>query len=100
MAKMVFDDDYDGPRWTYGLLFRPLGFAQVPDGWIIQSDRKHKDFSNHGTVDYPRELTDREVESFQLTFLSRTQGKGLKETEPLKETRRPSKSGLGRKRGL
>lgn len=61
-----YDDTYQGERWTYGLTYRPLGYAQVPAGWIIWSDRPHATFQ-HGTVDYPRELTAQEISSYQLT---------------------------------
>ena len=71
MNAQLFDDTYTGPRWTYGLKFRPLRYANVPDGWIIFSDRPCTGFG-HGCVDYPRELTADEVDSFQLTRLSFT----------------------------
>lgn len=61
----LYDDTYEGLRWTYGLTYRPLGYANVPEGWIVFSDRKHTDFP-FGTIDYPFELTARLVESFQL----------------------------------
>lgn len=63
---MIFDDEYNGPRWRYGLTFRPVGFGNVPKGYIIGSDRPHKQF-RHGTIDYPRELTTEEVAGFELT---------------------------------
>lgn len=61
-----FDDTYTGPRFTYGLTYRPPRFANVPDGWIVDSERPHPDF-RHGTIAYPEPLTDRQIESFQLT---------------------------------
>ena len=67
MAEILFDDSYKGPRFTYGLQYRPLtGIGNVPDGFIIFSDRPHPDFKNFGTVDYPRELTQAEINGFQL----------------------------------
>lgn len=51
----LFDDTYDGPRWTYGLKFRPVSYANVPDGWIIHSGQEHPDFK-FGTIDYPFDL--------------------------------------------
>ena len=51
-----------GPRWTYGLTARPLGYARVPAGWIIGSDRPHPRY-RFDTADYlaplPPELADR-----------------------------------------
>ncbi len=64
--EMIYDDDYTGPRWCYGLTYRPAAFANIPDGRIIFGDRPHEDY-RHGTVQYPRALSQREVEAFQLT---------------------------------
>ncbi len=64
---ILFDDTYKGERYTYGLNYRPLATAQVPDGWIIKSNRENPNFRSFGTVDYPRKLTDHEVGTFQLT---------------------------------
>jgi len=74
---VVYDDTYSGPRFVYGLTYRPAGFAQVPDGRIILGDRKDSRF-NHGTVQYPRKLSEAEVDTFQLTYL----GKVNKRTAP------------------
>ena len=63
--KAVFDNTYTGRRWTYGLKYRPLAKAEVQDGWIIQSDKKHPDFS-FGIVDYPFELTEEQLQNFQM----------------------------------
>lgn len=62
-----FDDTYTGPRWRYGLVYRPLvaGTANVPRGWILHSDRPHPQL-RHGTVDFPRELTPEEVARYEL----------------------------------
>jgi len=67
-TKILFDDSYKGPRWTYGLTYRPLTGSHVPEGWIIFSDKKHPDFP-FGTVDYPRPLTDHETFNFELTLV-------------------------------
>lgn len=65
--ELLFDDTYFGPRWRYGLVYRPLvtGKANVPPGWIIQSNRPHPGF-NHGTVDFPFELTTKQVKQYEL----------------------------------
>ncbi len=68
MDDILYDDEYDGERWTYGMTYRPLGFANVPDGWIVFSNKKHPDFY-FGTIDYPFELPERAVKSFQLTHI-------------------------------
>lgn len=68
----IWDDEYTGPRWKYGLSYRPVGYAQVPSGWIIKSNRPHAEF-RFGTVDWPRELTDLEREHAELTLVSTPQ---------------------------
>jgi hypothetical protein len=64
--RRLFDDEYDGPRFTYGLQNRPLDSFHVPDGWIIGSDRQSDTFT-HGTVQYPRALSLDEMEAFELS---------------------------------
>jgi hypothetical protein len=68
VTDMVYDEDYTGPRFTYGLTYRLAGYAQVPDDRIVFGDRKDTRF-RYGTIQYPRRLSDREVESFELTFV-------------------------------
>lgn len=59
-SEVVYDDDYNddykGPRWTYGLSYRPVGMAMVPDGYIIWSDKEHTKY-RFGTLDYPMGTT-------------------------------------------
>jgi hypothetical protein len=62
----IRDEEYTGPRYTYGLSYRPAGYSHMPDGWIVGSEKEHPAFPSFGTVDYPRPLTDEEVQSFQL----------------------------------
>lgn len=66
MLDILFDDDYKGPRWTYGMTYRPIGIGAIPKGWIINSQKDHSAF-RFGTIDYPKELTEKEVRSFELT---------------------------------
>jgi hypothetical protein len=61
----VHHDTYAGSRHTYGATNRPVGYSHVPDGWIIGSDKPHPDY-RHGTVDYPRPLTEQELTSYEL----------------------------------
>lgn len=63
--KLVFDKDYTGPRFTYGMRYRPLGLGAQPKGWIVDSLRDSPNF-RHGTIQYPRELTADELRSFEL----------------------------------
>lgn len=65
-AALVMDSAYKGQRWTYGLNYRPVGYAQIPDGWIVMSDRKDSRF-NHGTIDYPFELPAGKIKRFEMT---------------------------------
>lgn len=64
----LFNDTYNGPRFTYGLQYRPLAQAQVPDGWIIWSDREHEDYP-FGVIDYPFELEPEKAKSFEMILV-------------------------------
>ena len=72
-ADLPYDDTYRGPRYTYGLRYRPLGYAQVPPGWIIRSDRPHPEY-RHGTVDCPRPLTAQELRGYEPELVAETPG--------------------------
>ncbi|HAM57622.1 MAG TPA: hypothetical protein DCQ64_20295 [Candidatus Rokubacteria bacterium] len=69
MAETLYDDTYTGDRWTYGLTYRPLGYAQVPAGFIVWSDRPHPDF-RFGTIDYPEPLPERVAQQASLTLVA------------------------------
>lgn len=64
--EIIFDEDYKGKRYTYGLQYRPLGISCQPDGFIIGSDRENKNF-NFGTIDYPFELSEDQLYSYDLS---------------------------------
>lgn len=68
MDIVLFDDTYTGDRFTYGLKYRPLAQSQVPNGWIIWSDREHKDFP-FGAFDYPDQLTPEKVKTFEMELI-------------------------------
>ena len=72
MAEPLFDDEYTGPRWRYGLTYRPAAGANVPMGFILMSHRQHPEYT-YGTIDYPRALTSHEVQAFQLAELGEVQ---------------------------
>lgn len=65
MARFEIDEEYEGPRWTYGLKFRPMMMGAQPKGHVIGSERDHPDW-RYGTVQYPRALTDEEMYNFEL----------------------------------
>lgn len=54
-------------QYTYGLQFRPAGYATVPQGYV--SAQPHPDFPRFGTVSYARPLSADEIKSFELTRL-------------------------------
>jgi hypothetical protein len=64
----LYDDTYTGPRWTYGLTSRPLGYARVPTGWIISSDRPHPRY-RFATVDFPIPVPPEQAERFGLELV-------------------------------
>ncbi len=63
--KYFFDEDYTGERFTYGMRYRPLQIGAQPKGYIISSLREHKDY-RHGSIQYPRQLTNDELKSYEL----------------------------------
>lgn len=73
MADLLYDDTYTGPRYRYGLKYRPVTVANLPKGWIVQSGKKHPDFRLFGTVDFPRQLTEDEVVAFDLEDIGRVE---------------------------
>lgn len=66
LQELFFNDTYTGPRFTYGLTYRPVDAGQIPDGWIIWSDKPHKSYPSFGTIDYPFELSKSQIKSFGL----------------------------------
>lgn len=64
--KTLFDNEYAGPGFTYGMIFRPAGIGTVPAGRIVESNKSSLDFPVFGTIDYPRELTEEELYQFEL----------------------------------
>lgn len=64
--KTLFDNEYAGPRFTYGMTLRSASIGTVPDGRIIDSTKSSPDFSVFGTIDYPRKLTENELYLFEL----------------------------------
>ncbi len=64
----IFDDEYSGPRYRYGLQYRPAAGAGIPKGYIVFSDRKHPAFQ-FGTIDYPTPLTDAHAKQVDLVFV-------------------------------
>lgn len=68
MEKLIYNDEYTGPRYRYGLYYRPLSTGTVPRGFIINSDREHSVF-RHGTIDYPKQLTEQQISDYELTYI-------------------------------
>jgi hypothetical protein len=68
MTRAIFDDEYTGPRYRYGLQNRPIGGANIPAGWIIWSGRASTEF-RHGTLDYPAKLPEGTADNFELIFV-------------------------------
>mgnify|MGYP001561317159 CR=1 FL=1 len=63
----LYDDEYTGPRWRYGITYRPVDLSGVPPGFIVGSHRPDQRFPRFGTIAYPRELSAREIKQFELT---------------------------------
>lgn len=71
---LIFDDEYTGPRWRYGMCFRPPAIGHQPHGRIIGADKPGSvggyPMINYGTIEYPRELTQDEIASYELIDLN------------------------------
>jgi len=63
----VFSNTYNGPRFTYGLRYRPMQIGAQPKGFIIGSvvDDPLGRYT-FGTVQYPRELTVEECAAYEM----------------------------------
>lgn len=58
--------DYKGPRWTYGLRYRPMQIGAQPRDWIISSDGPVTERYRFGTIQYPRQLTEEELRVYEM----------------------------------
>lgn len=70
---LIFDDEYTGPRWVYGLTHRPAGIGCQPDGRIVGADKPSNQPDPRvlfDTIEYTRPLTDHEVYSYELLPVS------------------------------
>lgn len=65
----LWDNEYTGPRWRYGITLRPVNAYTIPHGFILQSGRLHPDYRSFGTIDYPRELDVDECARHDLVFV-------------------------------
>jgi hypothetical protein len=75
---MLWDEDYHGPRWRYGMRYRD--FSQLPfslqgEAVVQVGGRKHPNYPSFGTVDFPRELTKDEARKTELEFVEHIPGK-------------------------
>jgi hypothetical protein len=65
----IFSTDYTGPRYTYGMRNRPVGFGTAPKGYIIGSGGPAVGRARNGTIQYPRELTAQELYDFEMELM-------------------------------
>ena len=68
MTRAIFNDEYTGPRFRYGLQYRPIAPGAVPKGFIIHSDRLSSEY-RHGTLDYPTMLPQQTADNYELVFV-------------------------------
>jgi len=69
MSIHIFDDEYTGPRWTYGCTIRPAARFNIPEGYICDSQKEHPQFRSFGTVDYPIALTEEQLNHYDMVFI-------------------------------
>jgi hypothetical protein len=72
-GEWLWDAEYKGPRFRYGLTYRPATYANVPDNYILWSGKLYPGYA-HGTIDYPFRLSDMQVERFELTLVAELPG--------------------------
>ena len=68
MTNTLYDDEYTGPRYTYGFRLRPFGYAHQPRGFIHGSNKPHPLY-RWGTLDYPAKLDEKDAYQFDLVLL-------------------------------
>jgi len=72
--QLTYDDTaYTGPRFRYGLQYRPKAPGAVPKGFIVDSDRLSSEY-RYGTLDYPSELSREQVSDYELIFVGEFTG--------------------------
>ena len=64
--QSIYDEDYTGPRFTYGLRNRPAGIGCQPADRIVGGGREHDSF-RYGTIAYPFELSKQDIYDYELT---------------------------------
>jgi hypothetical protein len=65
----IYSNEYNGPRYTYGLRNRPLCMGTAPKGYIIGSEGAAMGRARWGTIQYPRQLTPAEIYDFELEIM-------------------------------
>lgn len=66
MNERIYHNEYTGPRWTYGLRYRPMQIGAQPTGYIIGSGGPAVGRARFGTIQYPRQLTAQKLTDFEL----------------------------------
>ena len=68
MSIHIFDDEYTGPRWTYGVTLRPAIRFAIPEGYICDSQKDDSNF-RYCTVDYPMALTEEQLNHYDMILV-------------------------------
>jgi hypothetical protein len=72
-TKTIFTEDWSGARFRYGYTNRPFAMAHQPKGFIIGAlDQEFRDRDlgvRWGWIEYPFQLSDREVDAFELVVM-------------------------------
>ena len=71
---IIFTVTYTGPRWRYGLRYRSMQIGAQPKGFIIGTQGPRDASFPFGSIEYPRRLSDAEVEAYELTLIATTNG--------------------------
>jgi hypothetical protein len=73
LRKALYHDTYDGPRWRYGLVHRPItsyfNVPGLPDP-IIKSNLPDSRYPYHGVADWPEPIPEEEARHHSLVLVA------------------------------
>jgi hypothetical protein len=71
MKKLIYNEDYNGERFTYGFVLRPLNINTHPtEGCILGSYNADDNRTRYGSVQYTRSLSFEELKKWELKDLN------------------------------
>jgi len=65
-------EEESAEKYYYGLSYRPANIGSVPSGFKMENDITNLNFK-HGVISYPRQLTQGELNSYEIVDLNQNQ---------------------------